>query len=370
MINVFLDTTVFREDPLRRKAAFKTIERLAHLGKVIIRVSDVSRREFITQQELHFDEQVDKVQTALNHLKRKILNEQFLEALQCEVASMKTKRDIIATEFDGWLSRSTAQVHSVADDHGASVLDKYFMGLPPFTKIKSRNDFPDAFIWEAIVDVAKTTGTLIIISNDGALSANLAGIEGVTMHKSLHEFVTSSSVLLLIQRTENMDKVMSFLAAEAKNNAERIALPIVESLMHSNHTPFPEDSEATILDVGPLRELQLSTAEVEDYGDGLFVLPFSAKTECRIQYYMLKAEYWGLDRESTPSSATDWNDHVFEVEDDFDLAISGTLGFQVESEALDGTLQPSNDKPPTFTVTDVAVEDILCVEFVDDATTE
>ena len=43
MISVFLDTTVFREDPLRRRIPFKTIERLAQLGKVIIHLSDVSK---------------------------------------------------------------------------------------------------------------------------------------------------------------------------------------------------------------------------------------------------------------------------------------------------------------------------------------
>ena len=368
MIHVFLDTTVFRDDPLRRKAPFKVIERLAELGKVEIHVSDISRREFITQQEHHFDEQIGKLLSAIKDLRTKIPNEQLLAGLQREVATVQAKRETIATEFDGWLSRVNAHVHPIAEHHGASVVEKYFMGLPPFTKVKSRNDYPDAFIWEAVVDVAKEAKAPNLVTNDGPLSNNIADIPGVTAHKSLHDFVAISSLEDLLKRTENLDKILSFFASDATKTANYIASPIVDRLTRSNLTPFSDDCEATILSVGPLRDLVVNILDVEDYGEGLFVLPFSGKAECLIQYYMLKADYWGLPPESTPRSAADWNDHVFEIEEYYDLAISGTLGFQIEPEALDGRIRHMKDVAQIFAAANVAVEDILSVEFVDDST--
>ena len=367
MIHVFPDTTVFRDDPSRQKAPFKVVERLAELGKLTLHVSDISRREFITQQELHFDEQLGKLNSSLNALHKKIPSAELLAGVKREVESLKKKRNEFSREFDAWLSKLGATVHQVADRHGRTVVDKYFAGSPPFSQIKARKDFPDAFIWEAVADVASTVGDLNVVTGDGRMSSCVGEIGGVTVHKTLHDFVTSASLDKLIRQTENLDMVMAFFASDAKKTEEYITPPILERLAQSNDTPFPDESEATIIDVGPFRDLQVSTAAVEDYGDGLFVLPFSVKTECLIQYYMLKADYWGLDPDSAPSSASEVNDHVFEVEDYYDLAVSGTLGFQIEPGALDGRIRRMKEMGQVFAVADVSVEEILSVEFVDEA---
>lgn len=366
MIHVFPDTTVFRDDPVRRKAPFKVVERLAELGKLAVHISDVSRREFVTQQEQHFDDQVAQLRVTLKELNKKIPNTDLLGGLSSEIESLETKRGHIEKEFDDWLTYYGVQIHTVSDHHGASVIDKYFTGQPPFSQLKSRKDFPDAFIWEAVADVAKNVGTLNVITGDAPVSSKIGEIPGIIVHKSLREFVASASLDSLLQQTENLDTILKFFAADAKRTAEYIASPIVDGLAESSHTPFPEEAEATILDVGDLRELEVNTAAVEDYGDGLFVLPFSTKTECLIQFYMLKADYWGLEPEMTPRSATDWNDHVFQVEEYYDLAVSGTLGFQIEPGALDGRIRRMKEIAQVFAVADVSVEEIDSVEFADE----
>lgn len=367
MIHVFPDTTVFRDDPMRRKAPFKVVERLAELGKIVVHISEVSRREFVTQQEQHFDDQLAALKKTLKELNKKIPDPELLAGLTKEIDTLQAKRGHVEKEFSDWLSQFRVQVHAVADHHGASVIEKYFTGQPPFSQLKSRKDFPDAFIWEAAADVAKTVGRLNVVTGDNPVSGRIEEISDVTAHKSLHEFVASASLEALLQQTENLDAIMGFLAADAKKTAQYISSPIVDRLAESSHTPFPEEAEATILDVGDLRDLEVNTHAVEDYGDGLFVLPFSAKTECLIQYYMLKADYWGLEPEVTPRSVTDWNDHVFQVEEYYDLAVTGTLGFQLEPGALDGRIRRMKEIAQIFAVADVSVEEILSVEFVDEA---
>ena len=77
---------------MRRKAPFKVVERLAELGKLVVHISDVSRREFVTQQEQHFDDQLGKFRAALKELNKKIPNAELLDGLGGEIESLQTKR--------------------------------------------------------------------------------------------------------------------------------------------------------------------------------------------------------------------------------------------------------------------------------------
>lgn len=363
MINVFFDTTTFRDDPLRRKSPFKVIERLADLGKLKLHVSEVSRREFITQQEIHFDDQIKKLKSAIGDFRKKIPIADLVDGIEKEVALLQQSRGSLGHEFDEWLKKLGANVHSVSDHHGASVVKKYFEGSPPFSQVKARKDFPDAFIWEAVVDISSVVGGVNVVTGDGPLASGIGALEGIFVYKSLHDFVSSAALEVLLQQTENLGTIMTFLASDAKVTSEYIAEPIRERLRQSDNTPFSKECEATFLDVGELRELDIITRAVEDYGEGLFVLPFSAKIECLIQYYMPKSDYWGSEPEAKPSSAVDWNDHVFQVEDYYDLTVTGTIGFQIEPGALDGRISRMKEISQIFAVSEVTAEEILSVEF-------
>ncbi len=47
--------------------------------------------------------------------------------------------------------------------HGKRVTDAYFAGGEPFSSPKHRMDFPDAFIYESVKDIAAKRGTLHVI---------------------------------------------------------------------------------------------------------------------------------------------------------------------------------------------------------------
>lgn len=90
-----------------------SIERLAELGKVAVHITDVSWREFINQQEDHFEEQLGKLEETIRELHKKILSAELLEGLCREIESLQTKYEEVAKEFNPWLAGLGVQVRSV-----------------------------------------------------------------------------------------------------------------------------------------------------------------------------------------------------------------------------------------------------------------
>src|SRR5690606_14136233 len=71
--------------------------------------------------------------------------EEFRAKAEAEVASSLSK----------WAKYINAQIHATQPHHGDLVLNAYFSGDAPFSQPKERKDFPDAFIYESIKDLAK-----------------------------------------------------------------------------------------------------------------------------------------------------------------------------------------------------------------------
>ena len=69
--------------------------------------------------------------------------------------------------FDEWQERTKAIILPITGYHAAKAMDKYFAGTLPFGSPKARTDIPDAFIVEAILDLASQE-PLFAVAADGA----------------------------------------------------------------------------------------------------------------------------------------------------------------------------------------------------------
>lgn len=64
--------------------------------------------------------------------------------------------------------------------------NNYFTNGPAFSGVKSHKDFPDAFIYQSIVNYsAETEEEINVIVNDGNLSKALNKIDNIKTWKSL-----------------------------------------------------------------------------------------------------------------------------------------------------------------------------------------
>jgi hypothetical protein len=326
-------------------------------GKLQIHISEISRREFITSRQLDFDSAMADTQKSIKKLRDICPGVPECDELQSAVEEVKSHRDQVSDELENWLGEIKAQVHPVEAEHGLAVLDSYFDGSPPFAQVKSRNDFPDAFIYQAVLTLKDKVSPLHVISNDKNLREHVAKLEGVTVHSSVDEFVKHSAISKLVQSTENLEWFMKFVTAiDGQASRETIVEEIEKQLPGHSVAGLPEDYEATIDPFDEIRELELDVDNVDDYGDGLFSIPFTAFSECLVGFCIPKWVYYGIDEKHKPTSIEDWNDYVFRAEDYFYLKITGRVTFETEPGALDGKIRRITEWAQILQYVEVEVE--------------
>lgn len=87
-----------------------------------------------------------------------------------------------------WAKHNDATLHPLQPHHGETVLKAYFQGLPPFKETKNRNDIPDAFIWQTVLELCVRYGKIHFIVKDGGLFQACRDTEQIIPHSSLKTF--------------------------------------------------------------------------------------------------------------------------------------------------------------------------------------
>lgn len=329
LINVVVDTTAFRNDPQRKSAAWKSLFRLAETQQVQIHISDISRREFVTHREQEFDAAIGDAKRFARKLGNIVPEESGIADVQTKVAEIESRRGQVSGDFDNWLAATSSKVHAVEDRQTSVVLDAYFSGTPPFSKLKSRDDFPDAFIYQMVVGLRDQFSDLCVVTGDKNLGKTIEENDGLTVYQSIDDFVKSEPVSVLATRMANLDWFLSFTTSpDGFASDQSLLRSIEEQLPGQKVEDFQEDYEATIEAYGDLVDLEINEDGFYDYGNGVFSIPFTCGSECIVEYFLPKFVYHGL-RERAPNSVEDWNDHVFRVDQYHDLKISGRIAIEI-----------------------------------------
>ena len=159
MLNIVIDTSVLRRDPFRRKVGFKTIERLAGASKIKLHFPDVVISEFSEHLVSEYGRQFEVLGEHLGKLAKRTFTDSIKERLQSferEVSSLREEAvGNPRIEVREWAERLGATIHPISPSHGARVMRDYFNGSPPYKEKKSRQDIPDSFIWQSVLDLSE-----------------------------------------------------------------------------------------------------------------------------------------------------------------------------------------------------------------------
>lgn len=193
MTTVVVDTSTLRQEGLR-SAPMQLLTQLAAARHVRIVVPDVVAREFLSQRTAEARDTVEKATRELQKLARKLNPTTDLHRTVSDLAAAcePLKVDAVAaadTEFAHWMDTTHAErIHFFPDAiHG--VIDDYFSGSGAFRAVKSREDFPDAFILSTIQTIAAQALSVYVVSGDDHLrqAAGRQGVAGVA--RSLSELL-------------------------------------------------------------------------------------------------------------------------------------------------------------------------------------
>jgi hypothetical protein len=99
---------------------------------------------------------------------------------------------------------------------------------------------------------------------------------------------------------------------------------------------FSEDSNEAVISMVGEAEPVFDFDNIEYYGGSEIGIPFTAVSECMVDYPIFKSEYVTMsDEEMSKISVTELNDHFFEAQQDFPIGVKGTLSVEIATDHLE-----------------------------------
>jgi rRNA-processing protein FCF1 len=331
-LRVALDTSALRRDPRLRGGGFEALARFAEAGYVEVFIPEVVAEEFKTAP-LGTAEVFASARKALSDLRRLVPDEAqarvaaFEDDLAGEFAKIeKAARSI----FEHWVKRTEANVVPTGTTHGRRALTRYFKGEPPFRGPKARQDIPDGFVLEAIIDLV-AEGELLVVTSDKRLAAAAAAIPDVTVFSDTKALIESDHFddfrqdLLSEYETENIDRVLQALRTNPAHfdaDMDDAVSTAVSGRVVSYRNPRWDEKEGEeqvyIDSAGPILEWKLDDAEHEYLGEGVVSVGFEAIVEIN------------LDR----SSGDPVYDDLYGSSTDATAEVTGSMSVLIEDEEL------------------------------------
>lgn len=349
MIHVVIDSSIYRRDPRRVKAAFTALERLAVAGLVKIHIPRVVFKEFVSQQEAEYATHLKKVEDALRSLQAMLLRDGAVADAQAITSQADApKRHIdgyAAEEFTAWAGRVSATIHPITSGHGKAVMDDYFRGAPPFKVAKNRQDIPDSFIWRTVLDLKGAHGELSVIVGDRAVREACNSATGVTSYDSLEDFLKSPRCQQLIKK-ESTDRLTGILTLVLDRQSGLVNQAIEDALIDLlpgktvTSDSIPDDNhEAIISTLENTDYIGVERHQLQYLGDGTFLVPFAVRVDCLLDYFIFIADYYALGDDRTASIGTSsWNDHNYAAEETYTLVVEGLVSINLGADVGQGEI--------------------------------
>lgn len=377
MIHVVLDTTVFRSDPSRKRAAFRTLSALAEAGEVCIHIPELVMWEFLSWQAQNAEKQLKRVNDSIRSARHLALDSSLLGQLAQAMISIPSSSSLW-NDFNHlfwiWIKRTNSTVHRVADSHGRKVVDAYFHGGQPFREPKKRDDFPDAFIWQTVVDLTKDHKELRLVSGDGGLQKAGHEHSEITTYDKLDDFVTNDCRELLTPTAfavMNLDRIRKLLPSHSKRIFDEVEESVIDTLCDGmswvEEESIPEaDGSAEIMSARGFENCTLDAENAKWYGNGLFEVPFCVETEALLDYSIYEPGYDGMRGDRRVSlSRSHWNpDCYLDAEETCQIRAEGLLSFLVDDERISGSDVKDSEIDELLGVAKVQLERFVEIEAI------
>lgn len=378
MINIVIDTSIYRTDPKREKAAFRALNKLATHEFIKVHIPEIVEREFTTQQTLQIDVTTSDGNKFISTLKKRTPEHLHHEISSIESALLEIYSKAQTEQVNGlknWAKNIGANIYAVQPHHGALVLDSYFKGSPPFSQPKDRKDFPDAFIYEAIIDLVKTQESLHVICQDENLRVCCAKISGVHTHSSLEDFLKSEHCAKAAQQLEHIENINKFnthIDSYQDQLTQQLSYLLLEHLPYKQFEDShfrSDDNSAAIEMMGEPQEIAFDKANIERLGPDTLLIPFTCELEALVYYPIFAGDYWAMvDNESIgirASHSENYSDHYLEANEDVRLFIEGIFSISMKFNSDEKIENPDEDFSNYLETASFSIEEIDKIQVID-----
>lgn len=189
---VFIDTCAYQNKNFQfSDHILQKLQNLLEEDKIQLLITDITKKEI----EEHLLKKSTLAIKKLNdyiHADGKILRATPELSIH-SIFDKITKHDVfnnINSKFNEFLESPHIENISIKDVNPEVIFNKYFANEPPFISEAKKHEFPDAFVLEAVKDVAKSRHLKIyIISTDGDMKAYAEKDENCIHLNSIDELV-------------------------------------------------------------------------------------------------------------------------------------------------------------------------------------
>lgn len=191
-VRVAIDTSILRADAGLSSGPMEALTRYAANGHVEISIPSVVAREFTSKPSPRI-EALAELRKALKTLKKTGLSalHQKITSFEAAVEEEFDRHEALARQrFTEWQKRTGGIILPPAADHAAKVMDKYFAGTPPFRSEKARDDFPDALVVEAMLDLTMQ-GPIFVLAHDDRVTRALETNTDIKVFRTVKELLDS-----------------------------------------------------------------------------------------------------------------------------------------------------------------------------------
>ena len=115
-MHVVLDTSIYRHDPQRKKAAFKAITSLAANNHITLHVPHVVKEEFLSYKKKICQTNINGIEVASKKLLSSLgtANADLVELYNNFVGIKDALIDLSQADFNEWLEETDAVIHPIS----------------------------------------------------------------------------------------------------------------------------------------------------------------------------------------------------------------------------------------------------------------
>ena len=347
MIHTVIDTNIYRKDVNRKTAAFQLLMKLGKGSHVQIHIPYFVQEEFLSQLVDKNTQNAQSIITKLDKLLSSSLPTYVKKTLSIQRSKickiLEEMERYVRKDFSAWVKSIDAKVHNVKQHHGREVAKSYFLGDPPFSSKKQRKDFPDAFIFQCIIDLVREVGCLYVITDDGNLCKACEEQENIIVLRSLDDFIKLDifqSPLRVVKFEDQLSSIIITLKEQKLKLEDQLFSTLETALAWHNFSDnsIPsDDHDATISSVYELANVEFSFDNIEHLGGGVIQVPFGCRADVEVDYYIFKSDYYTLsDEQLSHISVSEYdNRHYYEAQERLDLSIDGILSISFDLSFLE-----------------------------------
>jgi len=365
-LKVVIDTNVLSQDPFFRRPSMEILIKIAKNGQVELVIPEMVFEEFRTQQleeiRNEFSGAIAKTKSKISKTKDATESGYLIESETNLQKALRGLEEGFNSRFDNFLTETNAEIIEPSLENFQDTFKYYFEGKKPFKSLKSRADIPDAVIYFQILDIprwAKPT----FVCNDGTLREAVSEA-GVEVFSSLDDFIKSEKLQEIVNKADDIElfkKVHDYISLHLDELKPKIiektskllelemdGADIYDGRLHD------DNHEAKVESFGSFEPLEIDWENSVNYSSNLFEFDFTSESECELEYFIFKADYYALDHDEMGSIIMeDWNDHYFRVTDPRTIKIEGRIAVKFNFENLN-----ENNIPTAIRDFDVQINDL------------